>query len=142
MKFFNAADLGFYDTTINDSIPEGGVEISAEHYLELMVGQSAGMVIAADESGCPVLVNRPPPSPEVLAAAERAWRDWKLTSADPLVSRHRDELEEGGPTSLTGEQYAELQAYRRALRNWPEAGEFPFAEHRPPAPSWLSEVIA
>lgn len=141
MIFFSATELGFYDSAINNDIPSDCVEISLENHRGLMNGQSAGMAIVADESGRPVLVDPPPPSPDALAAAERAWRDGQLTLTDPLVSRHRDEVEEGGPTSITPEQYAELQAYRRALRNWPEAGEFPFAEHRPPAPTWLNEVM-
>ncbi|VVM99413.1 phage tail protein [Pseudomonas fluorescens] len=141
MRFFNAADLGFYDTAITDSIPEGSAEISDEHYRGLMLGQSAGMVIVADESGLPVLIDRPPPSSEVLAAAERVWRDWQLASTDPLVSRHRDEVEEGGATSITPEQYAELQGYRRLLRDWPQGEQFPLIDHRPIAPPWLIEQI-
>ncbi|PMZ32348.1 phage tail protein, partial [Pseudomonas sp. GW247-3R2A] len=44
----------------------------------------------------------------------------------------------GGATTLTTEQYAELQAYRRELRDWPQGAEFPQADHRPVAPTWLS----
>lgn len=78
------------------------------------------------------------PSPVELAAAERVWRDGVLLAADGLVARHRDELEEGQETTLTPTQYTELQAYRRALRNWPEAGEFPLIDHRPLPPPWLT----
>lgn len=140
MIFFSATELGFYDSNIVEAIPEDGVEVSLEHRRAILDGQTAGMVVAADESGHPILIDRPPASAEALAAAERVWRDRQLALTDPLISRHRDEIEEGGPTSITLEQYAELQAYRRTLRNWPEAGEFPLAEHRPAAPSWLSEV--
>ncbi|WP_455805150.1 phage tail protein [Pseudomonas fluorescens] len=140
MIFFSASERGFYDDTINGNMPDDGVEVSDECRRAILDGQSAGMVVAADEFGGPILVERPAPSAEVLAAAERVWRDRQLMLTDPLVSRHRDEVEEGGPTSLTTEHYAELQAYRRALRSWPESGEFPLSEHRPTAPSWLSEV--
>lgn len=140
MIFFSATELGFYDSTIVEAIPEDGVEVSLERRREILDGQSAGMVVAADESGGPTLVDRPPPSAEALAAAERVWRDRQLAFTDPLISRHRDEIEEGGPTSITLEQYAELQAYRRTLRNWPEAGEFPLTEHRPVPPTWLNQA--
>ena len=141
MILFNAATSGFYDTTIHRSIPEGCVEVSAEDHRALMDGQSAGMAIVADESGRPVLVDRPPPSPNEQAAAERVWRDWQLTVTDPLVSRHRDEVEAGGPTSITPEQYAELQGHRRLLRDWPQGAQFPLLDHRPIAPPWLTEQI-
>lgn len=137
MIFFSASELGFYDTAINADIPGDCVEISFENHGALMNGQSAGMVIVADESGRPVLIEPTPPGAEDLAAAERVWRDRQLAATDPLVSRHRDEVEEGGSTSITPEQYAELQGYRRLLRDWPQGAEFPLSEHRPIAPSWF-----
>ena len=63
-----------------------------------------------------------------------------LVDTDALVARHRDELEVG-TTTLNAEQYQALQAYRRQLRDWPESGEFPLAEHRPTAPDWLYHQI-
>ena len=139
MIFFNAAKSGFYDSAVHSSIPEGCVEVSAEDHRALMDGQSAGMAIAADEYGGPILIERPLPSAEVLAAIERAWRDAQLALTDPLVSRHRDEAEAGGATTLTVEQYTELQAYRQELRKWPQGAEFPLAEHRPIAPAWIGQ---
>ncbi|MEE9678693.1 phage tail protein [Pseudomonas moraviensis] len=137
MIFFSANELGFYDSTIVEAIPEDGVEVSLEHRRAILDGQTAGMAIAADESGGPVLIDRPPPSAEVQAAVERAWRDARLALTDPLVSRHRDEIEEGASTSITPEQYAELQRYRRLLRDWPQGEQFPLIDHRPIAPPWL-----
>ncbi|HEP8974560.1 TPA: phage tail protein, partial [Pseudomonas aeruginosa] len=56
--------------------------------------------------------------------------------------RHRDEIEAGDVPTLDAEKYSALQTYRRALRDWPEAGEFPLAEHRPRAPEWLADELA
>lgn len=127
----------FYDPAFNDEIPEDAVEISTDAHAELLAGQGEGKVIGWGDNGFPRLEPRPGPSPEQLAMVERAWRDLQLTATDSVVTRHRDELEEGSPTSLTAEQYAELQAYRRQLRDWPEVGEFPLSEHRPQVPAWL-----
>jgi hypothetical protein len=138
MIFFSASECGFYDDTINSRVPDDGVEVSDEQRRAILEGQSAGMVVAADEFGGPILVERPAPSAEVLAAAERVWRDRQLAATDPLVSRHRDEVEEGGSTSIKPEQYTELQGYRRLLRDWPQGGQFPLIDHRPVAPPWLS----
>ncbi|MBD8671622.1 phage tail assembly chaperone [Pseudomonas lurida] len=137
MIFFSAKKLGFYDVTISSAIPDDCVKVSAESHRALLEGQSAGMVIAADKSGRPVLIDPPPPSPELLAANERAWRDRQLAESDGVVSRHRDEVEAGGATTLTAEQYTELQAYRQELRKWPQGEEFPLVDHRPVAPTWL-----
>ncbi|MCF4992667.1 phage tail protein, partial [Pseudomonas gessardii] len=98
-------------------------------------------VIIWGDDGFPMLADPLPPSVEALAASERVWRDQRLSETDGVVTRHRDELEEGIDTTLTALQYNELQAYRRLLRSWPEAGGFPLIEHRPPAPLWLVAQI-
>ncbi|RQF62787.1 phage tail protein [Pseudomonas aeruginosa] len=98
-------------------------------------------MICANDDGQPMTKVPPPPSVEALAAVERSWRDQQLDDTDALVARHRDELEVGPPT-LSTEQYQALQAYRRQLRDWPESGEFPLAEHRPVAPDWLDALFA
>ncbi|WP_085600745.1 MULTISPECIES: tail fiber assembly protein [unclassified Pseudomonas] len=139
--FTSKTTRGFYDPTIHLSMPKDVVKISAEKYAELMAGQPQGKVIDWDKDGFPVLTDPPPPSAEDLAGVERAWRDQQLTETDGVVTRHRDELEDGAATTLTAEQYSQLQAYRRALRGWPESGEFPLSEHRPPAPVWLPEHL-
>ena len=139
--FTSKSTRGFYDESIHASMPDDVVEISAENHAELLEGQSEGKVIAWGDDGFPVLVDPQPPSDEELAAVERVWRDQRLSETDGVVTRHRDELEEGVEPTLTTAQYTELQAYRRGLRNWPEAGEFPLTEHRPAAPPWLTEQI-
>ncbi|NUU35150.1 phage tail assembly chaperone [Pseudomonas sp. C2B4] len=139
--FASKATRGFYDAAIHASMPADVVEISAEDHAALMDGQSTGKVIDWGNDGYPVLVDPPAPPPEYFAEIERAWRDGQLAATDGVVSRHRDELEAGQETTLTLAQYAELQAYRRTLRNWPESGEFPLTEHRPSAPLWLSDPL-
>lgn len=138
---FSPATGFFYDVLVNSIIPSDAREISDDIHQALLAGQSDGRRIVSDKNGFPVLVDPPPTAPEVLSAIERQWRDERLAATDGVVSRHRDELEEGVATTLTAEQYAELQAYRRALREWPEGGGFPLVEHRPTAPTWLAEQI-
>ncbi|MGX1176264.1 phage tail assembly chaperone [Pseudomonas sp. R151218B TE3479] len=139
--FASKATRGFYDAAIHTSMPEDAVELPEGLHAELLAGQSEGKVIAWGDDGFPLLVDPPPPSDEELAAIERVWRDQRLSETDGVVTRHRDEQEEGQEPTLNPAQYAELQAYRRALRNWPEAGEFPLTDHRPPTPLWLAGHI-
>ncbi|WP_281459502.1 MULTISPECIES: phage tail protein [Pseudomonas] len=130
---------GFYDDSIHsvEQIPQDAIEITQKLHAELHEGQSTGKRISSGENGFPILVDPPTQSPESLAEIERIWRDGQLVMTDGMVARHRDELEEVSETTLSVEQYLELQAFRRALRNWPEGKEFPLLDHRPIAPSWL-----
>ncbi|KAA8739131.1 phage tail protein [Pseudomonas koreensis] len=139
--FASKSERGFYDESIHASMPDDVVEITLENHTALMVGHAKGKEIGWDDQGYPVLIDPPTPSPEFFAEVERSWRDGQLAVTDGVVSRHRDELEEAQKTTLTPAQYSELQAYRRALRNWPETGEFPLTDHRPEAPTWLGEAI-
>lgn len=129
---------GFYDAALHAVMPADVVEISAEYHAELMAGQSNGKVIEWGDDGLPVLADPQLPGPDELAAAERVWRDAQISLTDGVVARHRDEQEAGSETTITVEQYAELQAYRRELRDWPQGAQFPLAEHRPIAPPWLT----
>ena len=61
---------------------------------------------------------------ERLAAQARAERDAKLTATNRLVERHREE-QETGATTLTAQEYADLLAYRQALRDVPQQPGFP-----------------
>lgn len=83
----------------------------------------------------------PPPedTSEPPTNAEREWRDLELTSTEWLVLRHRDEQDLGLTPTLAPELFTELLSYRQALREWPQATEFPDFEFRPAAPAWLAE---
>jgi hypothetical protein len=137
--FASKSTCGFYDPATNVSMPDDVVEITAEEHAALLKGQGEGQVIAWGEDGYPLLIDPPPTDPADVAAVERAWRDAQLAATDGVVSRHRDEVEESGVTTLTAAQYAELQVYRRELRDWPQGAEFPLVDHRPIAPPWLAE---
>lgn len=141
MIYFSPSTLGAYYLDVHGAnMPEDVLPLPLEDWQQLLARMSqAPLVVAADpETGLPVLIEPPVPSPEFFAQIEREWRDTQLAATDSVVSRHRDEVEEGQETTLTAEQYVELQTYRRALRNWPEAGDFPLIDHRPTSPPWLT----
>ena len=137
--FFSPGTGFFYDDQINSVIPDDVLEYSAEDRAALQALESHGRRIVAGADGYPVLIDPPPLTPEEAAAIERTWRDAQLAATDGVVTRHRDELEEGAMTTLTVEQYTDLQVYRRQLRDWPQGAEFPLVDHRPIAPPWLAE---
>jgi hypothetical protein len=137
--FYRAIDGGFYEPSIHGvTMPEDVVEIPDSLYFQLLKGQEQGKQIEPDQQGFPKLVDPPALTDNQLSYQERIWRDAQLTATDSVVARHRDELEEGSATTLTEDQYVELQTYRRALRSWPEADGFPLIDHRPLKPAWLT----
>ena len=141
---FSASTGGVYVPGINASdIPSDVIEIPQTYWMSLLqeLAVTAKMISVRADNGYPVLVDTPPLAPEEAANAERFWRDAQLSATDSMVARDRDELEDGGGTTLTTDQYAQLQAYRRALRDWPQGSFFPFTEHRPSAPLWLAEQL-
>lgn len=138
---YSATTGGFYRLDIHgDDIPPDIVGVNAQRYSELFTGQSQGMEITADATGHPCLSKPQSLSIERLAPAERQWRDELLLLTDGFVARHRDEIEEHAPLTLSEAQYTALQSYRRQLRGWPETPEFPQVEHRPVAPDWFGQT--
>lgn len=73
---------------------------------------------------------------DTSATTERAWRDSELAKQVWLRDRHRDQIELGVATTLTADQFAELLAYIRDLRDWPQSPDFPDQAKRPVAPVW------
>lgn len=124
-----------------DLMPDDAVELSDEVYSSLLGGQESGKSIATDASGLPFLQAPPPPTLEQLQAGGRYWRDKCLATTDSLVVRHRDEIEAGAETTLTAQQYRELQAWRLELRRWPESAAFPAEASRPDAPEWVKPLL-
>lgn len=113
-------------------------DLPQDKYLALLVAQSQGKVIQANSKGEPVAVAPPPPSDAELERRERIWRDSALANTDGLVVRHRDELELQQATTLTTEQYQQLQRYRLDLRAWPVSEHFPDSQFRPVIPDWVA----
>lgn len=139
--FFSPTTCGAYRLDVHGgNMPADVVEVSESVWQSLLDELSISpKKMSSRPDGQPVLIDPPPLDAEAQAETERAWRDAQLALTDPLVSRHRDEIEEGGATSITADQYTALQAYRRQLRDWPQGAEFPLAGHRPIAPIWLTE---
>ncbi|MBA1322957.1 phage tail assembly chaperone [Pseudomonas plecoglossicida] len=124
---------GRYSFSLDDN---GGVKISAERHAELRRAESTGKVLMPDNDGDPEIFD-PMPSEDDLREGERRWRSAELARYEWVATRHRDEQDMGGETSLTGEQYAGLLKYRQDLRDWPAADAFPVIGERPSPPDWL-----
>lgn len=69
---------------------------------------------------------------EAAQTNERAWRNAQISATDYLAMPDYP---------INEDQRAELYAYRQALRNWPEAGQFPEKQNRPRPAAWIIELI-
>jgi len=118
------------------------VETPQEEHDEIFrVLSLGGSILVPGKNGRPSTAPAPGPTLDELKARERSIRDRALLLTDPMIARHRDELEAERPTTLTAEQYKQLQGYRQDLRDWPESEHFPAVEHRPEQPAWLAEQL-
>jgi len=129
--YWSPSVQGFFDSRVNPTIPKDAVEISPSHRNELIEGGKRNQVIVCRANGFPILADAASATSAEAAITERQWRDTQLSETDPLVARHRDELENAQETTLSAEQYTALQQYRRDLRNWPSSAPFPAIAQRP-----------
>jgi len=132
--------VAFYDDAISPA-PKGAqvIKLSDAQYRGLLAGQGEGKRMAIDENGLPVLLDPAPLSPDQLADAKRAARDAALSATDWLIARHQDETFAGRGTTLTADQFDELLAYRKALRDLPLADGWPGVD-LPATPDFLNAI--
>ena len=119
--------------------PDAGVDVSDEVAAEYIQPPPHGKTLGSDNNGYPCWVDIKPPSLEEMAEIKRAMRDAELDASSWLVERHRDEVEHLTSTSLSSDNYSELQVYRQKLRDWPAQHDWPDID-MPPAPDWLAEL--
>lgn len=140
--YVSVANKAFYDSAIHskDQLPGDAVEIGKELHQSLLEGVSSQSKMIDFSSSPPLLIDLPEPSEEMLAAVESGWRDSQLRRTDDIVTRHRDEREMGGPTTLTSSEFMTLMGYRKALRDWPDSDLFPDSRFRPAEPQLISSL--
>ena len=137
-RFYSPSAGSIYFAAVHALMPDDVIPIDAETIDQVIANPPMGKMRAHRQDGTPYLVDLVL-TPEEVAALERAWRDSVLAQAVWLRDRHRDQLEIGGSTTLTAEQFQELLVYMQALRDWPQSPDFPLTEHRPVAPPWIAE---
>lgn len=106
--FYSKSTGGFYDKEIHGTgIPGDAVEITPEYHQELLAGQSARKVIAADNKGYPRLIDRPALTEEELRVKQNQKARAYLNETDWYVTRF---AETGTPIP------DEIRAAREAAR--------------------------
>ena len=72
MYYYDKKTNGFLVQGVN-LIPEGAINITDEHYKQLLIGQSQGKQIIADKTGYPVLIDPQPSAAHVLNLDTLTW---------------------------------------------------------------------
>ncbi|BET42792.1 tail fiber assembly protein [Atlantibacter hermannii] len=86
MYKFSAETTGFYLTGFHTDIPADAVDITEDKWRELMIGQEEGKIIAADDTGYPVLLDRPAPTHEQYVAAAEQEKQNRIDEALQSIS--------------------------------------------------------
>ncbi|CAD5851648.1 TPA: tail fiber assembly protein [Escherichia coli] len=86
MYKFSATTTGFYLVGFHTDIPADAVDITEDKWRELMDGQEAGKIIAANEAGYPVLRDRPAPTHEQYVAAAEQEKQNRIDAALQSIS--------------------------------------------------------
>ena len=138
MRFYSKGTDCTYLAGFHAVMPDDVVPISEARYQEVIGSPAPGKVRSIDADGLPILIDSPEQGLDELSSAEREWRDAEIVRVIWLRDRHRDEVEMGAETTISAEQYVELLAYIKALRDWPATTEFPAEESRPVVPEWVT----
>lgn len=127
MKGYSKSTGGFYSTEIHgEDMPADVVEITEEHYADLLAGQAAGKRIVPGPDGYPVLADQPAPTDEELAAAIRAERNARIAASD---------WTQLPDAPLTSAQRTAWATYRQALRDITGQATFPASVDWPTEPA-------
>ncbi|RRV04433.1 hypothetical protein EGJ27_21600 [Pseudomonas sp. v388] len=140
MYLYSPSTYGFYLQELHGAqVPADAIKLTDAQYSQLVTNPAPNTMLRFNVGGLPERV----PIPDATEhSRERAWRDIELQRTQWLVDRHRDEQEsEGSQVTLSEERFRKLQAYRQALREWPDHKEFPGAASRPARPFWMTELI-
>jgi len=140
--YFSPSTTAFFRSDIHGypgddycTLEGDAVEVSAELYEKMLDVRERGGRVVPGAGGIPKSAPPVALTEDERETKERVWRDAELQASDGVVTRHRDQLDVGSPTTLTAAQYGALQEYRARLRDWPEHKEFPDPSSRPIAPS-------
>lgn len=95
--FYSKSSGGFFTQEIHGAgIPSDAVEITEQHHAELLAGQSAGKLIAADVGGYPVLIDpTPTPLPVVIEGAKARVRAARVAVFATLAGIQSQALADG-----------------------------------------------
>lgn len=141
MYYYDKKTNGFLVQGVN-LIPEGAINITDEHYQQLLNGQSQGKQIIADKTGNPVLIDPQPSSAHELNLDTLEWEisPEKQTALfaqqkEGLLNKLADKADQLKNSLLVGYPQTEIESFYRQEK---EALAWQ-ADHNTPTPM-LSQI--
>lgn len=131
MKYWSAAEPGFYDPQTHTRIPDDAVPMSAKEYAALQRDLAPGQRIVVGADGRPAIADPPPPPDHQVAAIVRGERDRRIADLAWRYERHARELRLGLPPT---DDLTALDDYIQALADVPEQAGFPHTVDWPTPP--------
>lgn len=126
--FYSATTNGFYSKDFHgENIPDDAVEITYDDWQSLINSQSTTKMIASDDRGYPIIVDRPSPTPEQLITINSEKKTALIAEATVVISPLKDALDGGYIDESDKPLLAAWQKYRYDLTKvdpaspvWPE----------------------
>ncbi|MCG7368802.1 tail fiber assembly protein [Pantoea sp. ACRSH] len=90
MKKYSPSYNAFYDTHINEFIPDDAVDITENEWSDLLNGQANGKAITSGPDHLPCLTEQPAPTVEELIALAESKRSKLRAEADAVIQPLQD----------------------------------------------------
>jgi len=113
---------GFYNHAIHgDNIPTDAVEISAKNHSTLLIAQSKGKLIVADENGYPIAIDHPAPVRTLTSMlADIAAKRWEVETGGITVAASPIKTDRDSQAQLIS-TYTSLKSGLIADTQWKDA---------------------
>jgi len=115
MKKYSPSGNAFYDTNINEFIPNDAVDITENEWTDLLDGQAKGKVIASGPDYLPCLTERPTPTADELIAMAEGRRGTLRAEADAAIQPLQDASDLDIATTEEASQLVAWKKYRVML---------------------------
>lgn len=122
MFFFSKMTQGFYNDSIHGgNIPPDAIEITDDHYAELLSAQECGKRITTDENGFPIAIDQPAPVRTVTSLlAEIAAKRWEVETGGITVAASQIKTDRASQSQLNI-AYTSLKSGLIADTRWKDA---------------------
>ncbi|HCX00647.1 MAG TPA: phage tail protein [Pantoea sp.] len=115
MKKYSPSKNAFYDTYINEVIPDDAFNITENEWSDLLEGQASGKAITCGPDHLPCLIEQPAPTVEELVNLAEGNRSKFRAEADAAIQPLQDAADLGIATEGEASQLIAWKKYRVML---------------------------
>jgi len=115
MKKYSPSNNAFYDTAINNVIPDDAIDITETDWADLLAGQAKGKLIACGVDFRPCLTEQPLPTADELISQAEGKRSRLRAEADTIIQPLQDANDLAIATDDEASQLIAWKKYRVML---------------------------